>query len=255
MNYAIVNVPVAAIRRKPRHHKEMVNQLLFGETVQVLKKKGDAWVKVRSLHDGYEGWVTLSLLEETDEITALQKSAFVTAGLLTRISQGQQVMHIPIGASLPEFTEGLCKINQQAFAVEGAVLNRMEHPAASVLVDKLVQPWLNAPYLWGGRTPLGVDCSGFVQVSFKLLGIDLPRDAWQQAQTGDPVDALNEAHPGDLVFFDDKDEIVHVGLLLNKETVIHASGKVRIDPIDKKGIIHAQTGKRTYKLKAIRRYW
>ncbi|HOZ67899.1 MAG TPA: C40 family peptidase [Chitinophagaceae bacterium] len=255
MKYAIVNVPVAALRRKPRHPKEMVNQLLFGETVQVLKTKGDAWVKVKSLHDNYEGWMTLSLLEETDEITALQKPVFVTAGLLTRISQDSQAMHIPIGASLPNFTEGTCMINKQAFFVEGLVLNRMEHPASSVLIDKLVQPWLNAPYLWGGRTPLGVDCSGFVQVNFKLMGIDLPRDAWQQAQYGEPVESINEAKPGDLVFFDDKEEIVHVGILLNKETVIHASGKVRIDPIDKKGIINAQTGKRTYRLKAIRRYW
>lgn len=255
MKYAIVNVPVAALRRKPRHPKEMVNQLLFGETVQVLKTKGDAWVKVKSLHDDYEGWMTLSLLEETDEITALQKPVFVTAGLLTRISQDSQAMHIPIGASLPNFTEGTCMINKQAFFVEGLVLNRMEHPASSVLIDKLVQPWLNAPYLWGGRTPLGVDCSGFVQVNFKLMGIDLPRDAWQQAQYGEPVESINEAKPGDLVFFDDKEEIVHVGILLNKETVIHASGKVRIDPIDKKGIINAQTGKRTYRLKAIRRYW
>lgn len=255
MKYAIVNVPVAALRRKPRHPKEMVNQLLFGETVQVLKTKGDAWVKVKSLHDNYEGWMTLSLLEETDEITALQKPVFVTAGLLTRISQDSQAMHIPIGASLPNFTEGTCMINKQAFFVEGLVLNRMEHPASSVLIDKLVQPWLNAPYLWGGRTPLGVDCSGFVQVNFKLMGIDLPRDAWQQAQYGEPVESLNEAKPGDLVFFDDKEEIVHVGILLNKETVIHASGKVRIDPIDKKGIINGQTGKRTYRLKAIRRYW
>lgn len=255
MKYAIVNVPVAALRRKPRHHKEMVNQLLFGETVQVLKQKGDAWVKVRSLHDDYEGWMTLSLLEETDEITALQKPVFVTAGLLTRISNESQVMHIPAGSSLPAFADGKCLINKQAYLVDGLVYNRLEHQPVSVLMDKLVQPWLNAPYLWGGRTPLGVDCSGFIQVNFKLLGIDLPRDAWQQAQVGEPVNKLEEAHPGDLVFFDDKEEIVHVGLLLNKETVVHASGKVRIDPIDRKGIIHAQSGKRTYRLKAIRRYW
>ncbi len=233
----------------------MVNQLLFGETVHVLKTKGDAWVKIKSLHDEYEGWVTGSLLEETDEITALHKPVFVTAGLLTRVSSGAQTLHIPVGASLPAFEEGKCWINKQEYVVDGPVYNRMEHLPASVLIDKLVQPWLNAPYLWGGRTPLGVDCSGFVQVSFKLLGIDLPRDAWQQAQAGEPVDKLADAQPGDLVFFDDKEEIVHVGVLLNKETVIHASGKVRIDPIDKKGIIHAQTGKRTYRLKAIRRYW
>jgi gamma-D-glutamyl-L-lysine dipeptidyl-peptidase len=255
MDYAIVNVPAAAIRRKPRHHKEMVNQLLFGETVRVLKTKDERWVKVKSLHDEYEGWITTSLLEETDEVTALQKPVFVTTGLLTRISNAATSLHIPVGASLPGFEEGICRINKQEYQVDGPVYNRMENPAAAVLIEKLVQPWLNAPYLWGGRTPLGVDCSGFVQVNFKLLGIELPRDAWQQAQSGEPVNKLTDARTGDLVFFDDKEEIVHVGILLNNETVIHASGKVRIDPIDKKGIIHAQTGKRTYRLKAIRRFW
>lgn len=255
MHYAIVNVAAAAVRRKPRQNKEMVNQLLFGETVQVLKTKGDLWVKVKSLHDEYEGWMTQSLLEETDEITALQKSVYVTAGLLTRASHTNSSLHIPIGSSLPGFEEGRCHINKQPYQVDGPVYNRMENKPDAVLIEKLVHPWLNAPYLWGGRTPLGVDCSGFVQVNFKLLGIDLPRDAWQQAQSGEPVEKLTGAKTGDLVFFDDKEEIVHVGILLNRETVIHASGKVRIDPIDKKGIIHSQTGKRTYRLKAIRRYW
>jgi gamma-D-glutamyl-L-lysine dipeptidyl-peptidase len=233
----------------------MVNQLLFGETVQVVKSKGELWVKVKSLHDDYEGWMTTSQLEETDEVTALQKPVFVTAGLLTRISNENTSLHIPTGASLPDFNEGKCRINKQMYQVDGPVFNRMEHRPGEVLIEKLVQTWLNAPYLWGGRTPLGVDCSGFVQVNFKLLGIDLPRDAWQQAQSGEPVNKLAEAQTGDLVFFDDKEEIVHVGILLNNETVIHASGKVRIDPIDKKGITHAQTGKRTYRLKAIRRFW
>ena len=113
--------------------------------------------------------------------------------------------------------------------------------------------WLNAPYLWGGRSILGVDCSGFVQVNFKLMGIDLPRDAWQQAQTGEPVKKLKDAVKGDLAFFDDKDEIVHVGILLGTDSIIHASGKVRIDSMDKKGITNNETGKRTHSLRAIRR--
>jgi len=109
--------------------------------------------------------------------------------------------------------------------------------------------------MWGGRTPLGVDCSGFVQVNYKMMGIDLPRDAWQQAQEGKPVKKLKDAQAGDLVFFDDRDEIVHVGILLNNEQIVHASGKVRIDTIDKKGIINVDTDKRTHRLEAIRRLW
>jgi cell wall-associated NlpC family hydrolase len=101
----------------------------------------------------------------------------------------------------------------------------------------------------------GVDCSGFVQVIYKVMGVDLPRDAWQQAQEGTVVKKLKDAVCGDLAFFDDKDEIVHVGILLSNEEIIHASGKVKIDKIDKKGIINGDTGKRTHDLEAIKRYW
>ena len=102
---------------------------------------------------------------------------------------------------------------------------------------------------------MGVDCSGFVQVNYKMMGIDLSRDAWQQAQQGKTVKKLKESLCGDLVFFDDKEEIVHVGILLSSDQLIHASGKVRIDAIDKKGIINSDTGKRTHYLRSIKRYW
>ena len=105
----------------------------------------------------------------------------------------------------------------------------------------------------GGRTIFGVDCSGFVQVNYKMMGIDLPRDAWQQAQEGKIVKKLKEAVCGDLAFFDDKEEIVHVGILLGTDQIIHSSGKVRIDTIDKKGIINSDTGKRSHFLRIIKR--
>ena len=255
MEYAIVSVPAAAVRKKPGHRKEMTNQLLFGETVKVLKIKKDKCARVQSQHDGYEGWVTLSLLQETDELTAALRPVFVTAGMFTCLRSDSSSMFVSAGASLPDYNGTTTRIKQQEYKVEGPVYNRSELAPGADLLERLVQPWLNAPYLWGGRTPMGVDCSGFVQVIFKLLGIDLPRDAWQQAQEGEPVVSLTEASTGDLVFFDDKDEIVHVGLLLNAELVIHAAGKVRIDPLDKKGIINRDSGLRTHRLKAIRRYW
>lgn len=255
MDYAIVSVPAAAIRKKPDHRKEMTNQLLFGEAVKVLKIKKGKWAKVKSLHDGYEGWVTMSLLQETDEETAATRSAHITADMFTPLRSGQVSLLVPFGSSLPAYTENQTRINQQVYQVEGNVLNRTTIQAGAVSLDQLVQPWLNAPYLWGGRTAMGVDCSGFIQVLFKTLGIDLPRDAWQQAQEGEPVAALHLGRAGDLVFFDDKEEIVHVGLLLKPELVVHAAGKVRIDPIDKKGIINRDSGQRTHRLKAIRRYW
>ncbi len=253
MEFARVVVPAAPVRRKPNHRREMVNQLLFGEAVQVLREKGNLWVKVRSLHDGYEGWMTRTLLQEVDETDANTKVDHITSALLGSAIINDIPTNIPLGSFLPHFENGTGRIGSIAYSFTGTVTNRKEQQASGSLAETLARQWLNAPYLWGGRTILGVDCSGFVQVNYKLMGIDLPRDAWQQAQEGEPVKKLKDAQKGDLAFFDDKDEIVHVGILLSPDTIIHASGKVRIDSIDKKGIINSDTGKRTHDLRAVRR--
>jgi cell wall-associated NlpC family hydrolase len=162
---------------------------------------------------------------------------------------------IPAGSSLPSFEEGKGKLGEQAYLFSEPYITRDQQVPGEELVKKLTAPWLHAPYLWGGRCPLGVDCSGFVQVIFKQMGIDLPRDAWQQAQEGKAVKKFSEARTGDLAFFDNKEDIVHVGILLGNGQIIHSSGRVRIDNIDKKGIINVATGKRMLRLKAIRRFW
>jgi len=257
MEYAIVKVPAAPVRRKARHQGEMTNQLLFGDTVKVLKQKGDKWIKVRGLSDGYEGWISKLLLDEVSEKEAKAGiiSANVAAEPINTVLINQLPMQIPLGASLPALEGSQGKINGLVYQFNGKSINRSEIKPDSSSIKQLVAPWINAPYMWGGKTVFGVDCSGFVQVNFKMLGIDLPRDAWQQAQEGKIVDKLKEAQAGDLAFFDDHDEIVHVGILLSNDTIIHASGKVRIDRIDKKGIVNSDTGKRTHALRVIKRYW
>ena len=243
------------MRRKARHQREMVSQLLFGEAVQVLKTRDELWVKVRSLHDNYEGWMTQTLLKETNEDEARQECDFVTTEMMNTILIGDQKMNIPVGSSLPFLREGKGRLNEMEYSFTGNYFNRKKMQPNAEVVQHLTMQWLNAPYMWGGRTLFGVDCSGFVQVNYKMMGIDLSRDAWQQAQQGKTVKKLKEAVCGDLAFFDDKEEIVHVGILLNAEQIIHASGKVRIDTIDKKGITNTDTGKRTHLLRSIKRYW
>lgn len=253
MEYGIVQVPAAPVRRRPGHAREMVNQLLFGETVKVLRERRENWVKIRSLHDHYEGWMTSNMLAPIDAKNAKTRSIYAASGLLNEIRVGEQTMHLPFGASLPFFDQGKGLLGETAYTYSGFYLNRDESRATASQLEALARPWLNAPYLWGGRTPLGVDCSGFVQVLFKMTGIDLPRDTWQQAQDGRSVKKFSDAAAGDLVFFDRDEDIVHVGMLIDKDHVIHSSGKVRIDVIDRKGLVDAETGKYGVRLRAIRR--
>jgi hypothetical protein len=204
----------------------------------------------------------MTLLQTVEEGIAKTINAFTATDLINIISVGDREMNIPVGSSLPFFEYltdggqgGKGKAGNLEYFFPGHYLKRDEQLPSAELIQRLTGPWLNAPYLWGGRSPLGVDCSGFVQVVFKLMGIDLPRDAWQQAQEGKPVKKFADSQVGDLAFFDNKEDIVHVGILLGEGRIIHASGKVRIDGIDKKGITSKDTGSPNTRLRAIRRYW
>ena len=255
MAYAFIRVPAAPVRRKARHQAEMVNQLLFGEPVRILKEKKGNWFKVCGLHDQYEGWLTGHMLEPVSEEEARRPVEYLAEEPFNRILLQGQPTWIPAASFLPNFAGKEGKLGSLGFEWEGQVIRRPADDFKPDTLHRIVETWINAPYCWGGRTMMGVDCSGFVQIVFRMLGFDLPRDAWQQAQEGNTVDKLRNAQTGDLAFFDDKDEIVHVGILLSPEKIIHAAGRVRIDTIDKKGIIHSETGKRTHSLRVIKRTW
>ncbi|MDQ6814562.1 MAG: C40 family peptidase, partial [Bacteroidota bacterium] len=157
---------------------------------------------------------------------------------------------IPFGSVLPESDF----IGKYKVEYDGLILKASENSMNTGLLNKIAVTFINTSYLWGGRSVFGIDCSGFSQLVFKCLNIPLLRDASQQATQGDEVGFLQEAKPGDLVFFDNNaGKITHVGILLNADTIIHASGKVRIDTIDNLGIINTDTKKRTHKLRLIKR--
>jgi hypothetical protein len=253
MEFAACIVPAAAVRKKPSHRVEMVNQLLFGETARIVKKK-NKWLMVQGMHDNYEGWIRSNLMMQIEENPS--NNLFVASDLMNTITINSVQMHIPAGASLPGIKEGKGQIGNLAYEFRGALFNRNEIKPDEEVVRRLTMQWLNAPYLWGGRTPMGVDCSGFVQVIFKMMGIDLLRDAKQQAGQGIKIKKLTRAVSGDLAFFRNKNgKITHVGILLSPSAIIHASGKVRIDVIDEKGITNTDTKRRTHSLAAIRRFW
>ena len=254
MEYAICIVSAAPVRKEPSHRSEMTNQLLFGETMQVLEIK-EEWFCIRSLYDGYEGWLTHHLIKEVGEGVARSELSFATTGLVNPVVFMGGLINVPMGSSLTGFNEETGALWDEQHTYKGNYRN-INRTANNNLLEKIVQTWLNAPYLWGGRTFMGVDCSGFCQVIFKMLGIKLKRDAYQQAEEGEKVDNLEAAKKGDLAFFQNAEgRVIHVGILLDKQSIIHASGKVRIDRIDEKGITNSENERRTHFLHSMKRYF
>ena len=251
MSFFICAVPVCAMRAEAAHRSEQTSQLLFGEMCELLQAEND-FVRVKMLYDNYEGWCQASQLAECDE--ALFQNKKLAGEWINEILINDQLMHIPFGSDL-SFLE-----------IENNVFDKLKtdykgvfiEPNKSIMnaesIKKIAFTCINTPYFWGGRSVFGIDCSGFVQLVFKCLHIPLLRDAYQQATQGNTIDFLDEVKCGDLAFFDNEaGKITHVGILLDINSIIHASGKVRVDTIDNYGIINSDNGKRTHHLKIIKR--
>jgi cell wall-associated NlpC family hydrolase len=208
----------------------------------VLKTKDAIWVKVRSIHDAYEGWVQKLMLEEQIQADAKEQDIFAVADLFAVLQNKSQTLQVPAG-SLISGSVASVKLKQE-LKIKGKLINISKQNPSVALLKKLSMPWVHVPYLWGGRTPMGIDCSGLVQVIYRLMGIALPRDAWQQAQSGLPIRNLSEIRAGDLAFFERNKKITHVGIILPGNKMIHASGKVKVDKVEGSNIIDAITGKK-----------
>lgn len=222
------------MRKEASHRSEMVNQLLFGDLVDVLITECD-WDMVRSEYDSYEGWVS------SQQLTPVMQS---DNELFDRIANTETWIHFD---------------NRKVLVPSGASYNHLwaetdngDEKKMSDVVS-VAKEFLGAPYLWGGRTKMGIDCSGLSQVVYKICGKKLPRDAWQQAETGVEV-PLKESLEGGLAFFaNPSGRIVHVGILDGRGGIIHASGMVRHDTIDEHGIFNAERQEYSHTLKCVRR--
>jgi gamma-D-glutamyl-L-lysine dipeptidyl-peptidase len=251
MQYGISNLALVPMRAEAADTTEMTNQILFGEHFKVLEKR-KKWSKIRLAHDKYEGWICNKQWEEIDKETYgnLDKNTPTLTTDLLDVVKGEQLQPIVMGSTLPFFSDGKLQVAKTTYEVDG--LTTQENEEKSDLVNNAMM-YLNAPYLWGGRSPLGIDCSGFTQMVYRLQGVALPRDAYQQAEVGTTLSFIEESEPGDLAFFDNAEgEITHVGILLPDNYIIHASGKVRIDRLDQQGIFNAEERTHTHKLRLIK---
>lgn len=249
MGYAVCCVPVAPVKIEPDHRSEMVNQLLFGECCIITVAEKDGWIKIINQFDAYTGWCRQSHVEEIDELQYDAAATKLTADWVNEIDYNGSVMYLPFGSSLTANSHN----NGVHYAGNVWDMASAKHNADTI--KQVAFKFLNTAYLWGGKSVFGIDCSGFTQSVYKFLNIALLRDAQQQATQGELVGFLQEAHCGDLAFFDDEDgHIIHVGILLSETEIIHAAGKVKIDKIDNAGIIDADTGVRSQRLRIIKRY-
>jgi len=251
MNKGICKLSIIPIRKEPNHRSEQVSQLLFGETYSILLAHPTNWLQVKCDYDGYEGWIDTS--QHTEISTNDSLHGGIALETLCIASSSLNSFSILAGSSLPDFDGLNFKIGKEKFVYNGQAL-LPDTTKNTALLEKIAMRFLHAPYLWGGRSPVGIDCSGFTQIVFKFLAIALKRDAYQQAEQGMTLNFLEEAQPGDLAFFNnDEGKITHVGILLKDKRIIHASGKVRIDTIDHFGIYNADIKKYSHQLKIIKR--
>ncbi len=228
----IAQLSLVNMRAEPSSKSELVNQLLFGETYIVHNHQGE-WLHVTTIADNYPGYININ---QHTQLHKPQENNYVVSSF----------PHVLVKNN-----------NSQTYLLPGSILAEpTEYTNTLNLADiiALSKQFLGAPYLWGGKSFLGIDCSGFTQVLFKCGGLFLPRDAYQQAEIGKIIDFVTSALPGDLAFFENEvGKITHVGMVLDNNKIIHASGCVRIDELDSYGIYNRQENKHTHKLKVIKR--
>lgn len=254
MEFRVCSVPVAPLRREPSHRSEMISQLLFGEKTVLLETDKDGWQLIRGKFDNYEGWIQREQLLPIDEHKYNKSDKILTADWVNEIDFNGYNMYIPMGCSLSAFGNGLTPWNKNTVKFKGVAWNSEGAEISEKILRQTAYKFLNTPYLWGGKSVFGIDCSGYTQSIYKFFNETIPRDACQQVELGETVDFLQEASCGDLAFFDNEEGIiVHVGILLNSNEIIHASAKVRIDKIDSQGIINRETKERTHQLRIIKR--
>ncbi|WP_300659808.1 C40 family peptidase [Fluviicola sp.] len=247
--HAFCKASIAPVRAEASDRSELVTQLLFGEIVEILEIT-DQWLRVRSFMDGYEGWIDPKQVQDLREKEVSRwLDGLVVEHSEFRIVEGPEGKQtLPKGCFRPGDGEETFQIGKSAYRF----LDDEGDADPDSLID-FALTYLNAPYLWGGKTMFGIDCSGFMQQIHRVFAYQLPRDASQQVELGQEVE-FEDREAGDLAFFiSESGNIHHVGLLINKDEIIHAHGYVRIDDFNQQGITRKIDGVHSHKLHSIKR--
>lgn len=259
MDYGVCHLSIIPVRKEPSHRSEMLTQLLFGETYTIQEMKGE-WAAVTVAYDSYSGWISNAQLQEVgeQEFRELTEQCMHISAEMVQIiynSTRNITQGIFIGSTIPPLNEERFILAGDDYRCHGNLREGASNQGARfTVIEENIKKFIYAPYLWGGRSPFGIDCSGFVQVMFKIGGVQLPRDARQQAEIGEMIYFINDAVPGDLLFFDNEDGLItHTGIYLGSNKIAHASGMVRIDEVDTTGIFNKEWKKYTHKLRMIKR--
>jgi len=252
MMFGICNLAIVPLRLEPSDRSEMTSQVLFGEHFNVLEQT-EKWSRIEMAYDAYNGWIDnkqFASISESDYNRLNALPPIMNADLIEYITNPKNhLLHIPIGAAVTFLNDPL--INTEAFTFDGLTTSGITNKKQLLGTAYM---YLNTPYLWGGKSPFGIDCSGFTQMVYKLNGYDMLRDASQQATLGEALSFIEESEPGDLAFFDNEEgRIIHVGIIMEDNYIIHAHGKVRIDRLDHLGIYNTDTGRHTHKLRVIKK--
>ncbi|WP_250419094.1 MULTISPECIES: C40 family peptidase [Pontibacter] len=255
MDYGISMLSLVPMRAEPSNRAELVTQLLFGECYEIISRQ-EKWVRIQLATDGYQGWV------DQNQHTPVSKEYYQewkqaqhprALDLVQIVSNADGRIPVGIGAYLPFFDGINVRIGEQMYHYSGRASNPGVESNTAQLV-KVAHNFMKAPYLWGGKSVFGIDCSGFAQQVYGICGVQLPRDAYQQVTSGEEVHFVNQTQPGDLAFFDNEEgRIIHVGIVLEDQKIMHASGEVRIDTLDHNGIYNADRKRYSHKLRIIKR--
>jgi hypothetical protein len=252
----ICRLSIVPVRATESDKSEMVTQLLFGDHYTILEESSNRkWLKIRIFYDEYEGWIDRkqhSLISEDFFYQISHLDYKICTDVTAKILFKKQDLHVVMGSILPMATNELFRLEDE-LQYSGNAKSLWEVRGYNFFKETALK-FLNSPYLWGGKTPFGIDCSGFTQIVFKICGYKLPRDAYQQALVGTIVSDLEDAAPGDLAFFTNtKGRVFHVGIILDDKKIIHSSGKVKIDILDENGIFDVENQVYSHPLSSLRR--